>query len=97
MQGHTRPLVESVTSDVLLPAQDIPFYRLQNCLTGSGDEDDRDISPPSPAMMSMSLGREELDMPAMEDFKETVEKCNKSVSCEDLENYKVWMEEFGST
>ena len=26
-------------------------------------------------MMSMSLGREELDMPAMEDFKETVEKC----------------------
>ena len=65
--------------------------------TGSGDEDDRDISPPSPAMMSMSLGREELDMPAMEDFKETVEKCNKSVSCEDLENYKVWMEEFGST
>ena len=48
-------------------------------------------------MMSMSLGREELDMPAMEDFKETVEKCNKSVSCEDLENYKVCMEEFGST
>ena len=77
--------------------QHIPFYRLQNCLTGSGDEDDRDISPPSPAMMSMSLGREELDMPAMGDFKETVEKCNKSVSCEDLENYKVWMEEFGST
>ena len=55
--------------------QHIPFYRLPNCLTGSGDEDDRDISPPSPAMMSMSLGREELDMPAMEDFKETVEKC----------------------
>jgi len=45
-----------------------------------------------------SLGREELDMPVtMEDFKEAVEKCNKSVSSEDLEKYKAWMEEFGST
>ena len=45
-----------------------------------------------------NLGREELDMPVtMVDFKEAVEKCNKSVSKEDLDKYKEWMEEFGST
>ena len=45
-----------------------------------------------------SRGREELDVPfTMDDFKEAVEKCNKSVSSEDLEKYKAWMEEFGST
>ena len=45
-----------------------------------------------------NLGREELDLPvSMEDFKEAVEKCNKSVSKEDLDKYKEWMEEFGST
>ena len=45
-----------------------------------------------------NLGKEELDLPvSMEDFKEAVEKCNKSVSKEDLDKYKEWMEEFGST
>ena len=44
-----------------------------------------------------SLGMEELYMPiTMEDFKEAV-KCIKSVSSEDLEKYKAWMKEFGST
>ena len=42
-----------------------------------------------------SLGREELDVPVtMEYFKEAVKKCNKNVSSEDLEKYKVWMEAF---
>ena len=42
-----------------------------------------------------SLGREELDVPVtMEDFNEAVKKCNKNVSSEDLEKYKVWMESF---
>jgi katanin p60 ATPase-containing subunit A1 len=37
-----------------------------------------------------SRGREELDVPfTMDDFKEAVEKCNKNVSSEDLERYKV--------
>ena len=45
-----------------------------------------------------SLGMEELCMPiTMEDFKEAVEKCIKSVRSEDLEKYKAWMKDFGST
>ena len=38
-----------------------------------------------------SLGREELDVPVT---MEAVKKCNKNVSSEDLEKYKVWMEAF---
>eukprot|EP00090_Calanus_glacialis_P040471 TRINITY_DN7058_c0_g1_i1.p1 TRINITY_DN7058_c0_g1~~TRINITY_DN7058_c0_g1_i1.p1 ORF type:complete len:518 (+),score=178.48 TRINITY_DN7058_c0_g1_i1:237-1790(+) len=45
-----------------------------------------------------SLGRDELDMPVTkQDFLEAVQKCNKSVSKEDLEKYEKWMEEFGSS
>lgn len=44
------------------------------------------------------LAKEELDLPVtMEDFKEAVEKCNKSVSADDLERYDRWMREFGSS
>jgi len=45
-----------------------------------------------------NLGREELDLPVTkEDFLEAVQKCNKSVSKEDLDKYEKWMEEFGSS
>jgi len=45
-----------------------------------------------------SLCSEELDMPVTkQDFMEAVQKCNKSVSKEDLEKYEKWMEEFGSS
>jgi katanin p60 ATPase-containing subunit A1 len=42
--------------------------------------------------------KEELDLPVtMVDFKAAVEKCNKSVSPDDLERYERWMKEFGSS
>lgn len=45
-----------------------------------------------------NLNQDELDMPvSKQDFMEAVQKCNKSVSKEDLEKYEKWMEEFGST
>lgn len=45
-----------------------------------------------------SLGKDELDMPVTkQDFLEAVQKCNKSVSKEDLDKYEKWMEEFGSS
>ena len=34
---------------------------------------------------------------SLQDFLEAVQKCNKSVSKEDLEKYEKWMEEFGSS
>jgi len=44
------------------------------------------------------LPKEELDLPvSAADFDEAVEKCNKSVSQEDLEKYEKWMSEFGSS
>ncbi|EFX87921.1 hypothetical protein DAPPUDRAFT_305607 [Daphnia pulex] len=44
------------------------------------------------------LAKEELDLPVtMEDFMAAVEKCNKSVSADDLEKYDRWMREFGSS
>ncbi|XP_033228142.1 katanin p60 ATPase-containing subunit A-like 1 isoform X2 [Belonocnema kinseyi] len=44
------------------------------------------------------LPKEELDLPvSAEDFDEAVERCNKSVSQEDLEKYEKWMGEFGSS
>lgn len=44
------------------------------------------------------IPKEELELPpTMEDFKNAIKKVNKSVSSEDLEKYKKWMEEFGST
>lgn len=44
------------------------------------------------------LPKEELDLPvSATDFDEAVERCNKSVSQEDLEKYEKWMNEFGSS
>lgn len=44
------------------------------------------------------LAKEELDLPVtMQDFEMAVEKCNKSVSPDDLERYDRWMREFGSS
>lgn len=44
------------------------------------------------------LPKEELDLPVtMQDFIEALEKCNKSVSKEDLDRYDKWMNEFGSS
>ncbi|XP_011498638.1 PREDICTED: katanin p60 ATPase-containing subunit A-like 1 [Ceratosolen solmsi marchali] len=44
------------------------------------------------------LPKEELDLPVSStDFDEAVERCNKSVSQEDLEKYEKWMSEFGSS
>ncbi|XP_011312607.1 katanin p60 ATPase-containing subunit A-like 1 [Fopius arisanus] len=44
------------------------------------------------------LPKEELDLPvSSKDFHEAIEKCNKSVSQEDLEKYEKWMSEFGSS
>lgn len=44
------------------------------------------------------LPKEELDLPvSATDFDEALERCNKSVSQEDLEKYEKWMSEFGSS
>lgn len=44
-----------------------------------------------------NIPKEELILPtSMEDLMEAIKKVNKSVSQEDLEKYKQWMEEFGS-
>ncbi|CAG5083288.1 Similar to katnal1: Katanin p60 ATPase-containing subunit A-like 1 (Danio rerio) [Cotesia congregata] len=44
------------------------------------------------------LPKEELDLPvSAADFYEAIERCNKSVSQEDLEKYDKWMNEFGSS
>ena len=44
------------------------------------------------------LAKEELDLPVtMQDVTEAVEKCNKSVSADDLERYSNWMREFGAS
>ena len=46
----------------------------------------------------LNLAKDELDMPVTkQDFLEALQKCNKSVSKEDLDKYEKWMEEFGST
>lgn len=44
------------------------------------------------------LPKEELDLPVtMEDFREAIAKCHKSVSIEDVKKFEKWMDEFGST
>ncbi|XP_005093317.1 katanin p60 ATPase-containing subunit A1 [Aplysia californica] len=44
-----------------------------------------------------NIPKNELTLPTvMEDFIEAIKKVNKSVSSDDLEKYKKWMEEFGS-
>lgn len=44
------------------------------------------------------LPKEELDLPvSADDFLEAIDRCNKSVSQEDLEKYEKWMSEFGSS
>ena len=42
--------------------------------------------------------KEDVDVPiSMNDFKEALKNTSKSVSDTDLENYKKWMDTFGST
>ena len=44
-----------------------------------------------------NIPKHELTMPTTnEDFIEALKKVNKSVSQEDLEKYKKWMDEYGS-
>ena len=38
-----------------------------------------------------------MSLDPLQDFLEAVQKCNKSVSKEDLDKYEKWMEEFGSS
>lgn len=43
------------------------------------------------------IKKDELDLPVTTaDFYEAIERCNKSVSAEDLKKYEKWMREFGS-
>lgn len=43
------------------------------------------------------IKKDELDLPVTSaDFYEAIERCNKSVSAEDLKKYEKWMREFGS-
>ncbi|XP_045604461.1 katanin p60 ATPase-containing subunit A-like 1 isoform X2 [Procambarus clarkii] len=45
-----------------------------------------------------ALPKEELDLPVTQrDFHEAIQKCNKSVSVDDLEKYENWMREFGAS
>lgn len=45
-----------------------------------------------------ALPKEELDLPVtQQDFHEAIQKCNKSVSQDDLEKYENWMREFGAS
>ncbi|XP_042206780.1 katanin p60 ATPase-containing subunit A-like 1 isoform X2 [Homarus americanus] len=45
-----------------------------------------------------ALPKEELDLPVtQQDFHEAIQKCNKSVSLDDLEKYENWMREFGAS
>ena len=44
-----------------------------------------------------AIPTEELELPTtMDDFEMAITKVSKSVSTEDIEKYKKWMEEFGS-
>ena len=44
------------------------------------------------------LAKDEIDLPVtLTDFMEALDKCNKSVSKQDLERYEKWMDEFGSS
>ena len=44
------------------------------------------------------LSKEELEMPVTKsDFDLALKKVSKSVSAQDIEKYKKWMDEFGST
>ncbi|XP_069951599.1 katanin p60 ATPase-containing subunit A-like 1 isoform X2 [Cherax quadricarinatus] len=45
-----------------------------------------------------ALPKEELDLPVSQtDFHDAIQKCNKSVSQDDLEKYENWMREFGAS
>jgi katanin p60 ATPase-containing subunit A1 len=44
------------------------------------------------------LAKDEVDLPVtLTDFMEAINKCNKSVSKQDLQRYEKWMAEFGSS
>ena len=45
----------------------------------------------------MKLSKEEVDLPVtVEDFKNAIMKCKKSVQSDDLVKYEQWMRDFGS-
>merc|ERR1711928_155259 len=91
-------------------AEDVDFNVIAERLDGYSGADITNVCRDA-SMMSMrrkiaglkpmeirNLNQDELDMPvSKQDFMEAVQKCNKSVSKEDLEKYEKWMEEFGST
>lgn len=44
------------------------------------------------------LAKDDIDLPVtLTDFMDAINKCNKSVSRQDLERYEKWMSEFGSS
>jgi katanin p60 ATPase-containing subunit A1 len=50
-----------------------------------------------PSHQVRRLRKEELDLPiTAKDFKESLAKCKKSISKEDLVKYEKWMRQFGS-
>jgi len=91
-------------------ADDVDFNAIAENLDGYSGADITNVCRDA-SMMSMrrriaglrpdqirQLPKEELDLPVtMEDFVEAVDKCNKSVSADDLDRYEKWMREFGSS
>merc|ERR1712071_657285 len=91
-------------------AEDVDFNAIAELLDGYSGADITNVCRDA-SMMSMrrkiaglrpdqirQLPKEELDLPVtMMDFMEAVEKCNKSVSADDLDRYEKWMREFGSS
>lgn len=72
-------------ADITCVCRDAAMMSFRRRIAGLRPEDIRNIP------------KNELTLPTtMEDFTEAIKKVNKSVSQEDLEKYKKWMEEFGS-
>ena len=52
----------------------------------------------STATLTHSFNTEQLNLPTtLQDFKTSLQKVSKTVSTADIDKYKLWMEEFGST
>ncbi|KAK3097489.1 hypothetical protein FSP39_010115 [Pinctada imbricata] len=72
-------------ADITNVCRDAAMMSFRRRISGLGAEEIRKIP------------KEELELPpTLEDFFAAIQKVNKSVSQEDLEKYKKWMEEFGS-
>lgn len=90
-------------------SQDLDLPRIAKMLDGYSGSDITNVCRDA-CMMAMrrriaglapeeikNLSREELELPVtMEDFSDSVERVNKSISAEDLRRYEKWMREFGS-